>query len=333
MTLKEDEIRPDQLRKGQQERFAADVRRLLERRAEFVVVPCPACGGRQVTGEFTKCELSYVSCRTCGTLFINPRPSPRILEEYYANSENYAYWNRCIFPASESARREKIFRPRAARLLDICRRYNVPRGTLVEVGAGFGTFCQEIRRLSHFQRVIAVEPTPDLAETCRRKGFEVIQKPFEQVSLGSAVVDAIASFEVIEHLFSPKAFLESCAEMLRGGGVLILSCPNYFGFEISVLREASDSVDAEHLNYFHPASLSGLVEASGFGILEVLTPGELDAELVRKKVLQGSFDLSGQPFLRRVLLEEWDRLAEPFQHFLADSLLSSHMWLIARRRE
>ncbi|MBP2676055.1 MAG: Methyltransferase type 11 [Deltaproteobacteria bacterium] len=331
MMLRENEIRPDHLRKGQEERFAADVRRLLERRGEFVFVPCPACGGREVLHEFTKYELPYVSCRSCRTLYINPRPTPGILEDYYAHSENYAYWNRYIFPASEGARREKIFRPRAVRLLNICRRYGVPRETLVEVGAGFGTFCEEITRLDHFRRLIAVEPTPDLAETCRRKGFEVIQKPVEQVCLGPSAVDAIASFEVIEHLFSPRDFLGACARMLTDGGVLVLSCPNGLGFEVGVLGAASDTVDVEHLNYFNPSSLSELLKSSGFRILEVTTPGELDAELVRKKVLQGECDLSGRPFLRRVLLEEWDRLGEEFQKFLSDNMLSSHMWLVARK--
>jgi hypothetical protein len=66
-------------------------------------------------------------------------------------------------------------------------------------------------------------------------------------------------------------------------------------------------------------------------VLEVLTPGELDAQLVRRKVLSGEYDVSGSPFLRRVLVDEWDRLSDPFQDFLAANLLSSHMWLVARK--
>ena len=42
-------------------------------------------------------------------------------------------------------------------------------------------------------------------------------------------------------------------------------------------------------------------------------------------------DLAGEPFLRRVLLDEWDRLGWAFQQFLAANGLSSHMWLVARR--
>jgi len=61
------------------------------------------------------------------------------------------------------------------------------------------------------------------------------------------------------------------------------------------------------------------------------TPGRLDAELVRKAVLRGEKDLSGEPFLQQVLIDEWDRLGEPFQEFLVASELSSNQWLVARR--
>lgn len=153
-------------------------------------------------------------CPNCGTMYINPRPTSAMLEKYYATSENYKYWNKYIFPASQEARRKKIFRPRARRIADICIRNNIKNGVLLEVGAGFGTFCEEIQNLNIFRRVIAVEPTPDLAETCRRKGIEVIEKPIEKVSLGNDEVDVVASFEVIEHLFSPRDFLRSCADVL-----------------------------------------------------------------------------------------------------------------------
>lgn len=332
MTLREEEIRPNHLKKGQAERYAADVRRLLAHQSAFVEVPCPACGHGEVRTEFEKCGLIYVSCRNCGTLYVNPRPTPAILEEYYSTSENYAYWNKCIFPASETARREKIFRPRAERLLNLCREHGVPGGILLEVGAGFGTFCEEITRLAFFDKVIAVEPTPALAESCRHRGLTVIEKPIEHVQLDASSVDLIASFEVIEHLFAPRQFLESCCKTLKPQGILVLSCPNGQGFEVATLGPASDTVDTEHLNYFNPNSLSGLVNSVGLDVVEVLTPGQLDAELVRTKAKDGVYDISLQPFLRRVLLEDWERLGEVFQKFLADNLLSSHMWLVARKQ-
>jgi SAM-dependent methyltransferase len=330
-TLREAEIRPIELMKGQAERFAADLARLLERRAEFVEVDCPACGASARAPEWKKHGLDYVTCRECETIYISPRPSPAVLEHYYSTSENYAYWNRHIFPASEEARRAKIFQPRAERLLAFCRQHAVATDTILEVGAAFGTFCEEIRKSARFRRILALEMTPDLAATCRKRGFEVLECPVEAVDPKSIRADVVASFEVLEHLFDPLAFVRKCHQILSPGGLLILTCPNGKGFDVMTLRELSSAVDNEHLNYFHPRSLTRLLERGGFKTLEVTTPGQLDAELVRNQVLAGAVDLSSQPFLRRVLVEEWERLGTPFQRFLAAEGLSSHMWIVARK--
>ena len=50
-----------------------------------------------------------------------------------------------------------------------------------------------------FAKVIGIEPTPDLAQTCRDLGIHIIEAPYEQVALCEKV-DVIAHFEVIEHL-------------------------------------------------------------------------------------------------------------------------------------
>lgn len=333
MILTETEIRPDHLMDEEARRFANDTSRMNEHKSNFISVPCPACGSDDSQKRFEKSELTYVDCRACGTMYINPRPTPKILEWYYKNSETYQFWSEHIFPASEDARREKIFKPRAKRLIDICTRHDVPTGTLVEVGAGFGTFNEEVLKLNVFNRVVAIEPTPDLAKICRSKTLEVIELPIERVDLEKSQVDVIASFEVIEHLFDPDQFIERCASILSPGGLLVLSCPNVFGFEIQVLQEASDSVDVEHLNYFHPKSLSKLIEDKGMKVIEIQTPGELDAELVRKKTLSKKFDLTGQSFLKHILIDEWATFGQDFQKFLIDKGLSSHMWIVAQKKK
>lgn len=330
--INEEEIRPAYLIKAKKQYVQNDIRRLINHKDDFINVPCPACGSIESVYQFSKYELDYTKCINCETVYINPRPTPEILDYYYKESENYAYWNKYIFPASESNRREKIFKPRVDRILDICRNYNVGRNCLLEVGAGFGTFCEEMSTRNYFNRIIAVEPTPDLANTCRNKGLEVIELPIEKVSLKGLKVDIIVSFEVIEHLFSPRNFLLACESILPSGGFIIITCPNVKGFDIMTLQELSNSVDNEHLNYFNPNSLSNLLSNCGFEIIQVLTPGRLDAELVRKKVLAGEYDISNQLFLKEILLNRWDDIADSFQQFLADNLLSSHMWIVARKR-
>jgi SAM-dependent methyltransferase len=159
-----------------------------------------------------------------------------------------------------------------------------------------------------------------------------VEKRFEEYAETTADrFGVIANFEVLEHLFSPHDFLRAVWRRLEPGGLVVLTCPNGEGFDIQALGAVSESVDHEHLNYLSPSSLRHLLTNGGFDVVEVTTPGRLDAELVRNKVQAGEFDLSGQPFLRRVLLDEWERLGDAFQAFLIEHGLSSNMWAVASK--
>ena len=328
--LSESELCPPDLLAGQEEAFARDVARLRALAGEFVEVACPACGSRESAPALVKWGFAYRTCDACATLYMSPRPSPAVMASYYASSENYAYWAEHIFPASEAARREKVHRPWLERVAGYCDRFAVPRGTLVEVGPGFGTFSALAQESGVFERVVAVEPTPELAAACRSRGVRVVEKPVEEVGDDLPAPDVMVAFEVIEHLFDPAVFLAQCARLLTPGRLLVLSCPNGRGFDIAELGAESLAIDPEHVNLFTPASLALLLERSGFEVLEASTPGRLDAEFVHDAIASGRHTASG-PFLERVLVDEWERLGGPFQRFLAENGLSSHMWVVSRR--
>jgi SAM-dependent methyltransferase len=328
--LSESELCPPNLLAGQEEAFARDVARLRARAAEFVEVVCPACSSAESAPGLVKWDFEYRRCAGCGTLYMSPRPSPEVMGSYYANSENYAYWAEHIFPASEAARRDKVHRPWLERVAGYCDRFGVPRGTLVEVGPGFGTFSALAQESGLFSDVVAVEPTPQLAAACRERGVRVVELPVEAVADEVSSADVMVAFEVIEHLFEPAVFLAQCARLLAPGRLLVLSCPNGQGFDIAELGAESLAVDPEHVNLFNPHSLGLLLARSGFEVLEASTPGRLDAEFVHDAIAAGRHVASG-PLLQRVLVDEWDRLGDSFQRFLADNGLSSHMWVVSRR--
>lgn len=332
-TLREKEIRPSHLMQRQQVAVITDIGRLLSRYEEFVEVSCPACGSGNAKPKFKKNCISYVECKECETFYVNPRPPVEVLEWFYSGSPNYKYWNDVIFPESELVRRKKIFVPRVNRLLELCSKYGVEKENLLEVGAGFGTFCEELNSKGAFRRVVAVEPTPHLAETCRQRGLEVIEQPIEKISIETeGLFDVVASFEVIEHLFSPASFIDQMARMLKPGGLLILTCPNGKGFDISTLGPLSDTVDHEHLNYFNPNSAKKILEKFKLEVLECFTPGMMDVDLVRTKIRSGEFDSGSFPFLDVILNSNGDNLAMEFQQFLQLHGLSSNMWVVAKKR-
>lgn len=328
--MKEAEIRPDGVLNNNIRLKLKD--NLVKEKDKFLMIPCPACESKNFKPSFNKEGFDFVECLDCQTLFINPRPPLELLKEYYSNSDSFKYWNKEICAATEEARRSRIFTPRAERIAAICKKYPlIPPRVLVDVGAGLGTFCQEAKKLNIFDRVIAVETAPDLVQSCKLKGLEVIESLIEDLQLDNASV--ITSFELIEHLFSPREFLSVCAKLLPRGGIIVLTTPNIKGFDLSILGALSNNITGpEHLNYFNTASFKRLLTVCGFDVIEALTPGELDVELVRKKVLSKELELSAQPFLRQVLIEEHKRLGEAFQEFLKENLLSSHLWMAARKR-
>ena len=331
MPINEEDIRPADLMAQQAGCAENDRQFLLKRKNQFVEVPCPACDSTDHKPAFSKKDFYYVTCCHCRTVYMTPRPDEQLLKEFYSNSENYAYWNKHIFPATEETRRKNIFKPRAERLAEICRENKIVGGTALEIGAGFGTFCQELQRLNIFNKIIGIEPTPDLAQTCRDRGLEIIEKPIEECDLPHDSVDVIASFEVIEHLFKPARMIAAASKLLRPGGMLVLSCPNVKGFDIATLGIHSDTIDHEHVNYFHPDSIRVLLERHDLQVLDVQTPGQLDADLVRSAAIAGKINLTDQPLLHRILLEDWDTIGHPFQTFLAQNLLSGHMQTVGKR--
>jgi SAM-dependent methyltransferase len=331
MSFKEADIRPQELMVGLMDEVEADRRWLVERQDRFTRGLCPVCKTSGVPA-FTKKDFFYERCPSCRTVFMNPRPSEELLHAFYTQSRTYAYWNKHIFPASEAVRREKIFVPRAERVLGFCQHYGVHMGALLEIGAGFGTFCEEIQKRHEFERVIALELTPGLAQTCRQRGLEVIELPVEKLRMPPHSIDVLAAFETLEHLYSPRNFLEACRNQLAPGGLLVITCPSIDGFDVLTLGENSDTIDHEHLNYLNPRSIRLLAEESGFNVLEVVTPGQLDAGIVRNKALQGVISLDNQPWLKLLLHDRWEELGEPFQRFLSANRLSSHMWIVAEYR-
>ena len=205
----------------------------------------------------------------------------------------------------------------------------MPRGTLLEIGPGFGTFAALASGSGAFDRVVAIEPTPEMAAACRERGVEVVQKRIEDAKSEVTAASVACAFEVIEHLFDPSRFVRAVHGMLAPGGLMVLSCPNGEGFDIAMLGAGSLAVDAEHVNLFNPASLRRLVEAAGFEVLIVHDARAPGRRVRARGGAQGRSSARSIPASRAGRGMGAARLAVPDVPRRAG--LSSHMWLVARR--
>jgi len=328
MMFKENDIRPLDLQLKQVEYIQKDIEYLLKEKDDFVDINCPVCSSENKNIKFTKNGFKYTECQNCTMLYVTPRPTFDILKSFYSNSVNYKFFNDYIFPASIDIRREKIFKPRVETVIKLCKENKISTNSILEIGAGYGLFLEEMKKKDIFKNIMGVEASDSLHERSKELGFNVYNGIFEELVIDEKF-NVIVSFEVIEHIFNPKSVLINFFDILEDNGLLLMTFPNYNGFDISTLMEVSDTIDHEHLNYFNEKSIELLLGEIGFKDIRITTPGVMDVDLVRNKILDNKFkpDL----FINDICVNKYEELGDKFQNFLIDNKLSSNMMVTARK--
>ena len=294
----------------------------------FKQITCPACHSNDLSGEFIKLGFDYMSCNRCSTLFVNPRPPFEVLNKFYSSSPSTDFWVKEFFMPVAGARREKIFKPRAEYVFGL---FGDISGRIIgDIGAGFGLFLEELKKLLPKNEYIAIEPSLEMAEICRKKGLETICSPLEDVTGSEDVFDCLTAFELMEHLYDPKIFLEKVYSLLKPGGYFLLTTLNGKGFDILLLWDRSKSISPpHHLNFYNPSSISLLLEEIGFMNIEATTPGKLDWDIVEGMMVRDKIDLGRFWDVVAKELNEVDKIT--LQKWIVQSNLSSHMRVMAQK--
>ena len=207
---------------------------------------------------------------------------------------------------------------------------NNPEWVVGDIGAGFGLFLEEISKIRPSAKMVAIEPSEEMSEICKSKGFEVLPCALENVNGWDEKFDLLTSFELFEHLYDPAMFLRKSRELLRSGGRLLLTTLNGEGFDIQVLWDKSKSVSPpHHLNFFNPRSIKMLLKKCGFTIEEISTPGKLDWDIVEGMIRNDGID-AGR-FWNLLSKEGIETAKEEFQDWISRNNFSSHMRIVAKK--
>lgn len=326
--MKEEDIRKRDVHNRYLELVRLDSEELFRDRSTFQAVDCPACASAEHVRQFDKYGFSYVQCKKCDTLFVNPRPGYTDLAKFYADSPSTKFWIEEFFLPMAEARREKIFKPRA---LDAAGEFpQFKSGRIADIGAGFGLFLEELIKIWPDAVMNAIEPSSDMAGICRDKGFHVIPSMLEDVDASSDRFDMITAFELFEHLLDPGFFLKKVHDLLRDDGVLILTTLNGLGFDIQLLWDESKSIfPPHHLNFFNPYSMKILFERVGFTDIKVTTPGQLDWDIIEGGYVNEGLD-PGR-FFRTVAKYGRSESKAELQSWIRKYNFSSHMRTIAKK--
>jgi SAM-dependent methyltransferase len=333
--MKEHEIRPAGIFDEYLRLSALDVEQYFAQSNERISRNCPSCGGDVYQKAFEKNNFWFVRCSDCDSLYVNPCPDPAQLAEFYQESPSQKFWANTFFPSVASARQEKIFRPRAAKIKALLDQHDVPNpDRVMDVGAGSGAMLEELRDAGIGNELFAIEPTPDLATVCQSKGFSVFEGFADDAAKDKSLVGSasfVMSFEVIEHVISPFDFLGDISALARPGGIILITGLCGSGFDIQVLGKNSKAVSPpHHLNFISRKGVTLLLERCGLQEISFSTPGVLDVDIVRNSFAGDPATVSDK-FLRQLFLQDDEAVLQSFQQFITSNNQSSHMWILARK--
>ncbi len=232
---------------------------------------CPLCHARDAAFLFTGSDRLYGGpgrfsvwrCRSCGVLYLAPRPAREEMAAYYPDEyvpyasgrylSAWQQWNLRLAVAKQ-VRAVTARMPQPGRALD--------------VGCATGDFLAALRRTGW--EVLGVEINPRIAAYARETtGIPVLAGSLAEAALDERSFDLITFWDVLEHLPDPKGALLEAARITRPAGMLVLSLPNPDSLEARLFGPNWAGWDIpRHLWWFPKATLSRLLAQSGWDVQE-----------------------------------------------------------------
>lgn len=194
-------------------------------------------------------ESHFLSrCSNCGFVFATRRPTDEELSAHYNNYSRNDY----LSPIT------------IKRYHEILDRFEAVRSTnrLLDVGCGIGYFLDVAKQRGW--EVYGTEYTDKAIEICAAKGITMHKGVLDPKNYPAESFDVITSFEVIEHINQPNPEIANMASLLRKGGYLYITTPNFNSLLRYHLKGAYNVICwPEHLSYYTPATLHRLMKRHG----------------------------------------------------------------------
>jgi 2-polyprenyl-3-methyl-5-hydroxy-6-metoxy-1,4-benzoquinol methylase len=122
--------------------------------------------------------------------------------------------------------------------------------------------------------VVGAEISEEAREICKNRGLYVTDLDAFYHEYKPKSFDVILSSEVIEHMEFPAQFFKRSFELLKPGGILYVTTPNFDALERKILGDKYDIVNfPEHLCFFNKKSLRKCGESHGFKTHKITTTG------------------------------------------------------------
>ncbi|MFZ5477945.1 MAG: class I SAM-dependent methyltransferase, partial [Myxococcota bacterium] len=200
--------------------------------------------------------LPIVRCGGCRTVYTDARSVATGAAALYPPFEQ---------TASAAQRRVRaglsVFRAARARVVESV----VRAGTLLDYGAGSGAFARYMAGRGH--TVVGLEPY-SLGAPLEEPGLRLLRAPLATLVEAGDRFDAITLWHVLEHVDRPVALLAELRGLLRPGGAIVISVPNFASWQRAVFGARWFHLDPpRHLIHFEPDTLDTCLERAGLRVV------------------------------------------------------------------
>jgi SAM-dependent methyltransferase len=273
-------------------------------------------------------RFSVLRCGTCGLGYTVPRPTPEALEAYYPDS--YVPYQEMPAPTGlrqrlgarvDSARFSAGIRFGAFRVLT-----RSQPGRLLDVGCGRGDLAEWFAARGWV--VAGVEPAVDAARQAAERGIEMHHGTLDDAPWPPGSFDAVTFNHALEHVPDPLLTLRQAAALVRPGGVVVVSVPNFAAWQRRLFGTSWFPLDLpRHLQHFDRVSLPSMAREAGLDPSEVRT-----SSLVAGFLASVQYAMRGRLFLSDVMMHRAMHLLYPFV-VLADLVFreADCLHVVARR--
>lgn len=210
-------------------------------------------------GRYTKEDVEIYQCMECNVIWHGS--ASKGLKQYYESKEY-----RCSLEGTSEE--EDFYRLHDKESMDKFRYTGTTifrNKAVADIGCGCGAFLDYIKGVA--KEVIAIEPSMAYRQIMKRKGFHTYAYAGEACEERAGAVDVITSFDVIEHVESPRQFMKEVYDLLAGGGISVIGTPTDAPVMRELLGETYEKkllFSTQHLWIFSEKNLKMIAEDAGF---------------------------------------------------------------------
>lgn len=208
---------------------------------------CPICKS-QVYLFMQKGGIKIYKCSQCGFGFTQ---NTKLQTGSYHRDEEYI---------QEEGLFKNIFQKR----VDIISQLTIP-GRVLEVGCSTGLLLSLLKDKGW--EVRGVEMSKRSADKAISRGIKVVVGSFENAKFENSF-DLIIFNHVLEHVKDFRKVLSKTHRLLRPGGLILISLPNFDSFSAKIEKKNWPLLlPEEHLWHFTPKSLGIVLKEVGFNVI------------------------------------------------------------------